>query len=372
MGKTIRRIAIVGMGILGKRHANAQVNNPKAELVAVCDLYEEQMTEFCTANPSVEMYSNFETMFAEYEVDMAIIATQDPYHKEPILAALAAGIENIICEKPLTTTLKDAEEVKTAAELANANIIIAFSLRMARCDRALRQLIKGGFLGKLLHGGSVSNDCIHVPLKLWGNKSAEWAKISSPTQFLFSHSIDFLRFYLAPAEVVKVYAAGKQEGLGSYCDCCDVILTWSDGTITHMHTDWTHKIPTLVENRLDLAFNHAGVIYMRNPTMGDPLMRIDFMDKDKMEASFTFLEKEGYKIHKRISQDAYIKYAIEMKPDENLEIYPASSIYILDYLNNDGFKGLDECIATLEDGIKQVQVLDAINRSMETDAPIYL
>ena len=372
MNKPLKRFAVVGMGILGKRHSNAQVNNPKAELVAVCDLYENQMTEFCAAHPEVKMYTDHEKMFAENQIDIAIIATQDPYHKAPMLAAIKSGVKYIICEKPLCTNSEDAMEVKAAADAAGVTIIVAFSLRMQRCDRAFRQLVTGGYLGKPLHGHVDCDDCIYVPKQLWGKRSAEWAKSSSPVYFLFSHAIDYVTFYLAPAKVKKVYAVGKQEGIGSYCDFCEAILTFDDDTVVRLKGDWTRKIPTLTENTMQFTYTDAGVVYERQPMLGRAKIRFDFEEEDKMVKAFDFLVKEGYVVKKIVDMNAYCKYAIEMYADENNESYAASSVYMLDYLNNDGFKGLDECICKLDGGLYQVQVVDAINKSMEIDAPVYL
>lgn len=372
MVNTLKKIAVVGMGILGKRHANAQINNPKAELVAVCDLYESQMSEFIAAHPKVKMYTNFEKMFKECDIDVAIVATQDPYHKEPVMGAINAGIKYIICEKPLCTTLEDAKEIKEAAEIANATVIVAFSLRMQRCDRAFRQLSAGGYLGKPLHGDVICDDCIYVPKQLWGKNSANWAKNSSPVHFLFSHAIDFVTFYLSPEKVNKVYAVGKKEGMGSYCDYCEALLTFTDGTIVSLKSDWTRKIPTLTENTMNFTFTEAGVIYHRQPVLGRPMIRFDFEEEDKMNAAFDFLTQEDYFAKKIVDMKAYCKYAIEMYPEENTEVYSASSVYILDYLNDDGFLGFDECICKLDEGYYQVEVVDAINRSMDSDAPVYL
>ena len=372
MVKPLSRFAVVGMGILGKRHANAQVNNPKAELVAVCDLFESQMTEFIAAHPEVKLYTDHKKMFAENQIDIAIVCTQDPYHKEPILSAIESGVKYIICEKPLVTNMKDAREIQEAADRAGTTILVAFSLRMQRCDRAFRQLAAGGYLGKPLHGDVDCDDCIYVPKHLWGKKSAEWAKASSPVYFLFSHAIDYVTFYLAPAKVKKVYAVGKQEGMGSYCDYCETILTFDDGTVVRMKCDWTRKIPTLTENTINFTYTDAGVIYHRQPPIGRPMIRFDFEEEYKMNRAFDILCKEKYVARKIVDMNAYCKYAIEMLAEENNEAYAASSVYMLDYLNHDGFKGMEECICKLDGGIYQVEVVDAINKSMETDLPVYL
>ena len=102
------------------------------------------------------------------------------------------------------------------------------------------------------------------------------------------------------------------------------------------------------------------------------MIRFDFEEEYKMNRAFDFLCKEKYVARKIVDMNAYCKYAIEMLAEENNEAYAASSVYMLDYLNHDGFKGMEECICKLDGGIYQVEVVDAINKSMETDLPVYL
>jgi predicted dehydrogenase len=366
----VKRIGIIGMGMLGKSHAGLVLDHPKAKLCAVCDLYESQTKAFIEAHPDVKGYTDYTAMLKEEKLDIVIVATQDPYHKDPLLAAIGAGIKEIICEKPLTTTIADADEVKKAAEAAGASIYLCFMLRMSPFNRAFRTLVKGGFLGKTLHGEFVNDDSIHVPTKYWGDKSADWAKSSSPIQFLFSHTIDCLRYFFSPAEVTKVYALGKKEGTGSVCDYCEALLTWSDGTVIRIKTDWMRKIATLVENYSSFTFEDAGVILRSTDAAGKSLLRVDFNEKEKMDAAANALETAGYTLHLEYSPKAFAKYAILMYPEENnsqLRSFPASA-YILNYILGD--KTYEENIVDLAAGYKQVKVVDAVFSSMELDAPV--
>ena len=365
----LKNIGVIGMGTLGKSHARVALEYPGAKLCAVCDLFESQTKDFIEKNPGVRSYTDYNEMFRDEKFDIIIVATQDPYHKGPLLAAINAGVRDIICEKPLTTTIGDADEVMNAAAAAGTSVYLCFMLRMSPFNRAVRALVKSGIMGKTLHGEFVNDDSIHVPQKLWGDRSAEWAKASSPIQFLFSHTIDCLRFFFNPAEVVKVYAIGKQEGTGSFCDYCDALLTWSDGSVMRIKTDWTRKIATLVENYSVYTFEDAGVILRSTDAAGRPLLRVDFMDKAKMDQAAELLMGAGFTIHMQTSPKAYAKYAILMNPEENggARSFPAST-YILDYIFGD--KTYEENIVNLAGGYKQVKVIDAILKSMELDKPV--
>ena len=152
MERPLKKFAVVGMGILGKRHSNAQIQNPKAELVAVCDLYEAQMQEFVAAHPSVKMYTDARKMFQECDVDVAIIATQDPYHKDPLLAAIDAGKLILIHDgrqvkiaravNSLTTTLLDHGAIFQKIKALEV---------VDRVDADFRATIEDTFIGKVLN-----------------------------------------------------------------------------------------------------------------------------------------------------------------------------------------------------------------------------
>ena len=97
---SIFKTAIVGIGLLGKQHAKTVSSCDKLELTAICDLYESQMSSTKAEYPSVKTFTDYNVMFGACDIDLAIIATQDPYHKEPILSACKHGVKYIICEKP--------------------------------------------------------------------------------------------------------------------------------------------------------------------------------------------------------------------------------------------------------------------------------
>ena len=367
---TIKRVGIIGMGMLGTSHAKVVLEHPVMKLCAVCDTYEQKTKELTNKHPEIKSYTDFMAMLHEEKLDIIIVATQDPYHKEPLLAAIGAGIKQIICEKPLTTTLEDAEEVKKAAEEAGASIYLCFMLRMSTLNRAFRLLVRGGYLGKLLHGEFVNDDSYFVPTEYWGERSSQWAKTSSPIQFLFSHTVDCLRYFFAPNEITKVYALGKQEGTGSACDYCEALLSWSDDSVVRIKTDWMRKIATLVETYGVYTFEDAGVIHRSTDAGGgESMLRIDFNERSKMEAAAQALEAQGFTIHMEISPKAYAKYALLLYPNENSQgrSFPAST-YLLDYILGD--KTNQDSIVDLAGGYKQVKVIDAIFESMKKDAPV--
>ena len=109
------KCAVVGLGLLGTRCSKSLLNFPRTELVAICDIKEEKIRDFSNKH-KVKAYTDCKEMYKNENLDLVVVATQDPYHKEPILEACRAKLTYVICEEPLTTTIPDANEIIEAAK----------------------------------------------------------------------------------------------------------------------------------------------------------------------------------------------------------------------------------------------------------------
>src|SRR5262245_52665719 len=102
------KLAIVGIGHLGSRHLKILSElNEKADLVAVCDLKEER-TERLARHYNVPFYENYKDLAGK--VDGVNICTPTPLHHPIAKFFLENGIHTFV-EKPITATIKEAEEL---------------------------------------------------------------------------------------------------------------------------------------------------------------------------------------------------------------------------------------------------------------------
>ena len=60
---------------------------------------------------SIKQYTDYHEMFEKERLDVVSVATPDHLHANPVCDASNAGIRGVICEKPLTTTIKDADRI---------------------------------------------------------------------------------------------------------------------------------------------------------------------------------------------------------------------------------------------------------------------
>jgi predicted dehydrogenase len=266
MSETLKA-GVVGLGILGSQHADYLHKHAAVEVVAVSDLRAEISTKVA-GQMGAQGYADYREMLRRHALDLVVVATPDPLHREPVLAALDAGVPNLITEKPFATTREDAVAIYEAVERRQARLFVNFANRGAPLDIATRYVIQQGLLGRVVYGEARLDDNITVPTQMWGIRSQDWAGGSSPAHFLLSHVVDLLRWYFAPAEVVEVYAIGQAEVLGYTPDVYDAYLTFDSGLKVRAKAEWIKHIDELVEFYLCFSGSEGTLIYNKRGGYG--------------------------------------------------------------------------------------------------------
>jgi predicted dehydrogenase len=258
------KAGVIGLGILGRQHAQFLHNHPAVDLVAVSDI-RQPVSDQLAGELGAIGYASYAEMLKTHNLDIVAIATPDHLHREPTVAAVNAGVPNIIQEKPLATSREDAEAIYNAVEQKGARFFINFANRAVASDVATRYVIQQGLLGKPVYGEARLDDNISVPTQMWGNRTKEWTGGSSTAHFLLSHVVDLLRWYFTPAEVTEVYAISKQTVLGYTPDLYDAYLTFSNGMHIRVKAEWIKHMDELVEFYLCFSGSEGTLIYNKLP-----------------------------------------------------------------------------------------------------------
>jgi predicted dehydrogenase len=258
----VLKVCVIGLGILGKQYVTRLDARPEVDVVGVADVLETRAGEVGRL-VRAKVYTDYVPMLREQRPDIAVIATPDPLHREPVLAAIEAGTPAIIQEKPMATTVADAEAMLDAAEKAGARIFVNYANRGSPLDRATHYVIQQGLLGQIVYGESHLDDHIAVPTRLWGNRTRSWAEGSSTAHFLLSHCVDFLRWVMAPAEVTEVFAISQRKVLTYTPDLYDAFLTFDNGAKFRVKAEWIKHIDGLVEFSLDFSGAEGSLRYRK-------------------------------------------------------------------------------------------------------------
>ncbi len=369
MEKSIK-CCVIGLGLLGSVHTEKLYGNLKTRLTAVCDI-DAKKAKFTGEKYKVNYYTDAAEMFKKEKIDMAVVATQDPYHKDPVINACKAGVKKIICEKPLATTVEDAEQMLEAAEKGKNDIFVLFPNRFYQLDNAVRLIVREGYMGNPLYGEMRLDNNIYVPNKLWGEANKTFAKKSSPVYFLLSHAVDLLRFYFEPYEIIKVYAVGRKSIVGSIVDFVDSYVTFSNGLVLRLKSEWTKSMKQLVEFYVQMTGTSGGFVYNKTPGYkSSPGLRFDLRcgEKQLSEISRKLMEK-GIKSTVEISSGELSKYAMEIDADENSEFeWNDGLLKYVDAIWDTQYSSYN--ITNAQGGLKQVKVIDAILKSINENREI--
>jgi predicted dehydrogenase len=142
------RVGIVGSGFGGRVHAPAFTLHPQFEPVAIASPNNAQ--KVATERKIPHAFASLEAMLAKMgtEIDVISIASPPYEHHHDVMMAIAAG-KHVLCEKPASIRLAEAEEMTAAAEKAGVANAMTFEYRYNPALQALKELIVNDHMPKV-------------------------------------------------------------------------------------------------------------------------------------------------------------------------------------------------------------------------------
>ena len=123
---------------------------PDTEIVAVFDLGADTRQAFVDCwGAQIAAYDQFSLMLQQQQPDILCVATSQKMHADQIEEAVAAGVRGILCDKPLATSLAEADRLLDACRRAGVPLALGLDRRWLRSYHRLSELIDGGIVGQL-------------------------------------------------------------------------------------------------------------------------------------------------------------------------------------------------------------------------------
>ncbi len=168
------KTAVIGLGKMGLSHVAILGAHPDVDLVAVCDTSKIVLSAFKQYNPKINLYEDFNKMYAAEQLDAVFVVTPTKVHHLMVKPAIEKGI-HVFCEKPFSLTIEEGEEL---AVLANQHKVInqvGFHNNFIGTFRELKRLIKEGVIGELFHFTGEAYGPVVTKSKVgtWRSKSSE-------------------------------------------------------------------------------------------------------------------------------------------------------------------------------------------------------
>jgi predicted dehydrogenase len=143
------RIGVVGLGKMGLSHLSAIRAHPSVEVVGVADAT-GYILDVLTKYTGLTTFSSAEAMADAVELDAVIIATPTRLHAPMVKAFLERGID-VFCEKPLSLSSRDSDELTELAEERGRVTQVGYHNRFVGAFREVKRLLDAGAIGRVTH-----------------------------------------------------------------------------------------------------------------------------------------------------------------------------------------------------------------------------
>ncbi len=333
------RYGVIGVGLQGEGHVKVIDMLPNASLEAVCDINEDQSRAIGLKYGARHAVTDYERLLAMDDIDAVSVALPDHLHREVALAALAAG-KHVLLEKPMATTVDDAQAIYDAQQASGKKLMVNWSNRWMPMFAKTKAALDAGELGDPLYIYARLSNTLYVPTQM-----LSWAADTQLPFWLICHRYDIAR-WLTGAEAKKVYAVSrsvvlKERGIDTP-DFYTVTVEFDNGVVGTFESCWVlpESMPYMVDSKFQLICTNGYVDVDPNP----PVHPICTEDRYRLEG-FTSGDVMG-------EPRGFVRAAIT-------------------HWVNCCLRG-EEPLITAEDGLHTTKALAAMVESAESGQPVEL
>ncbi|MFA5889806.1 MAG: Gfo/Idh/MocA family oxidoreductase [Actinomycetota bacterium] len=142
------RVGVVGMGFAGWLHASSyNMLGDKAKLVAVCDSDEEKVANLAEQLGTLAI-TDYAALLARADIDAIDVCVPHHLHRRFAVEAARAG-KHILLEKPIATSIEDADAIISAAAEAGVTLMVAENHLFLPANRKVKEIIDSGEIGRV-------------------------------------------------------------------------------------------------------------------------------------------------------------------------------------------------------------------------------
>jgi predicted dehydrogenase len=231
------RVAVIGVGSMGRNHARVYNELSDANLVAIADINERLGTDVAEKY-GVKAYTDYKKLLKHEKPDAISIVVPTAYHLEVALRSLEAGA-NILIEKPIAATIKEGLSIIHKAEEVDRHLMIGHIVRFNPAIQALKEKIVNGEIGRIFQ----------VFCRRIGPFPKRIRDVGAVVD-LATHDLDTMRFLLGESPI-RIYAETEQNIHTEYEDMLFSLMRFPGGITGALEINWL--TPTKVREVLVLG-----------------------------------------------------------------------------------------------------------------------
>lgn len=242
------KVGIAGLGNMGIKIMKPILEAP--EVASVCGFDPDSQRRAAAAERfGISVVADYEALLCDPEVRLIFITAPNVFHAPLTISALEAG-KAVLCEKPMATTLADAEEMVATAQRLGGFLQIGFELRYSQLYAWVKARIDAELIGNV-----VNAQCTYICSEFHGRNSWRNRAVSGGGMFgeKLCHYVDLPRWWIN-SPVVKVDSISAPNIVPYYevRDNYHTTLHFANGAISHL----TFMMPVAATLRHDPLQNH--------------------------------------------------------------------------------------------------------------------
>jgi UDP-N-acetylglucosamine 3-dehydrogenase len=231
------KVAVIGVGSMGRNHARVYSELEEADLIAVSDVDGKQ-AQAVAEKFGARTYTDYCTLLEEEKPEAVSIAVPTAMHEEVGMAALEAGV-HVLMEKPIAATVDEAQRLIAKAQSVGRQLMVGHIVRFNPAIQALKQKLAAGELGRIFQ----------IFCRRAGPFPARIRDVGVVVD-LAPHDVDLMRF-LVGADPIRIYAETEQRIHTEHEDLLWGVLRFADGVAGCLEINWL--TPTKVRETLVLG-----------------------------------------------------------------------------------------------------------------------
>jgi predicted dehydrogenase len=237
-------VAVVGCGYWGPNLIRNFVTCPASRVVVLCDQDRTRLEKSSTFCPAAALVQDFQQVLANPDVEAVSIATPVGTHARLASAALEAG-KHVLVEKPLATSVKEAELLVRLAEKCHRVLMVDHTFIYSPAVRKIKELIDGGELGDVYY-----LDSVRINLGLFQNDvNVLWD--------LAPHDLSIVDYLLGRLPR-SVAATGSCHTASELEDVAYLNLDFGGGLLASFHVNWLSPVKV---RHLIVGGSKKGLVY---------------------------------------------------------------------------------------------------------------
>ena len=235
----MNKVAVIGLGNIATRHRrNLKSLFPNAELLVMSAsgrIPKENISDSDAIVTSIDE-------LIDAKVELAIIASPAPFHAQYSLPLIKAGIPTLI-EKPVTTTLEDANAIQEAINQYGTPVAIGYCLRYLPSARKLKKLLENNIVGTLYNAHVEIGQYLPDwrPTKDYRDCVSASEKLGGGALYELSHELDYAQWLLGSLDIQHAILRSSDELALQVEDMVDILALTESGAVTTIHLDFLQR-----------------------------------------------------------------------------------------------------------------------------------